>query len=212
MSDENAIAGEAQPEGQGGLDLSRLGASGIVSTIRGYRRTRDLLMQPLYLVPLVMIVGAMVMLLVARASGSSGGAADGGSTQQAARDRIATETREAIWAEVVATARETIRAEVIATITGEAPTGTPTSTLTPTTTATSTPTATTTASLTPTATLTPTVTATPTPIIYVVQAGDSLSEIAGEFGVTVEDLAMANDIADPARISIGKVLKIPPPR
>jgi LysM repeat protein len=65
----------------------------------------------------------------------------------------------------------------------------------------------------PTATPSPTVLATPPSevITYTVQAGDTLSEIAAEFGVTVDAIAEANDIEDPSLIRIGQVLVIPSP-
>lgn len=44
---------------------------------------------------------------------------------------------------------------------------------------------------------------------YIVQAGDSLSDIAGRFGTTVEAIAEANGIADPTRLEVGQVLTIP---
>ena len=52
-------------------------------------------------------------------------------------------------------------------------------------------------------------TPTPTPVIYVVQAGDTLSEIAKEFGVTVEALQEVNAISDPTRLQIDQELVIP---
>jgi formylglycine-generating enzyme required for sulfatase activity len=48
-----------------------------------------------------------------------------------------------------------------------------------------------------------------TPMIYVVQAGDTLGAIAKEFGVTVEALQEVNGISDPKRLQIGQELKIP---
>jgi micrococcal nuclease len=59
----------------------------------------------------------------------------------------------------------------------------------------------------PTSTQEPTTT--PTPIIYVVQAGDTLSAIAKQYGVTVETLQEANAISDPRRLQIGQELIIP---
>ncbi len=44
---------------------------------------------------------------------------------------------------------------------------------------------------------------------YTVVAGDSLSAIAGRFGVSVEDLATLNNISDPSLIQVGQVLLIP---
>ena len=43
---------------------------------------------------------------------------------------------------------------------------------------------------------------------YIVQPGDSLSRIAGQFGTTVEAIAQANDISDPNLIVVGQVLEI----
>jgi LysM repeat protein len=66
---------------------------------------------------------------------------------------------------------------------------------------------------TPTSTSTPT-SMTPTsapPVTYVVQPGDTLSEIAARFDVTVAALLEANDITDPALIRPGRVLIIPVP-
>jgi len=44
---------------------------------------------------------------------------------------------------------------------------------------------------------------------YTVEDGDSPSTIADQFGVTVEDLMAANDIADPTSLVVGQVLTIP---
>jgi len=44
---------------------------------------------------------------------------------------------------------------------------------------------------------------------YVVQPGDTLNDIAGWFGVSVDDLISANDIQDPNLISAGTSLVIP---
>lgn len=49
----------------------------------------------------------------------------------------------------------------------------------------------------------------PTPQAYVVQPGDTLSEIAERFGTTVRALVRANDIDDPDRIHPGQELVIP---
>lgn len=62
--------------------------------------------------------------------------------------------------------------------------------------------------VTPTAVLAP---ATPTPVVYVIQPGDSLSAIADRFGMSVEELSQANDIADPNVIQVGQKLVIPGP-
>lgn len=90
-------------------------------------------------------------------------------------------------------------------------------------TATATPSATATASTTPrpTATATSVATATATPstppsilTVYTVQKGDNSFDIAGKFGVSVEDLAAANGktVAQLAAIQIGDQLNIPRPR
>ena len=66
---------------------------------------------------------------------------------------------------------------------------------------------------TPTPTSTPIV-ATPTaapPVTYIVQPGDTLSEIAARFDVTLAALMEANDITDPTLIRPGRVLIIPVP-
>jgi len=90
-------------------------------------------------------------------------------------------------------------------------------------TATATPSATATASATPrpTATATSVATATATAstppsilTVYTVQQGDNSFDIAGKFGVSVEDLAAANGktVAQLAAIQIGDQLNIPRPR
>lgn len=45
--------------------------------------------------------------------------------------------------------------------------------------------------------------------IYVVRRGDSLYSIAKSSGVTVQELARLNQLADPSRLSIGQVIVIP---
>jgi len=61
---------------------------------------------------------------------------------------------------------------------------------------------------------TPTVTATPTPpsepTTHVVQAGDTLADIAREYGTTVEAICLFNALADCSAISPGQELLIPP--
>jgi len=109
------------------------------------------------------------------------------------------------------------------------PSRTPTPTNTPIVTTTATPTATrrppsptptvqatatsTVAQVTRTPTPTPTrATSTPVPpVTYIVQPGDTLSEIAVRFGVTLAALIEANDITDPTLIRPGRVLIIPVP-
>jgi LysM repeat protein len=55
----------------------------------------------------------------------------------------------------------------------------------------------------------------PTPQVYVIKSGDTLSKIAREFGVTVDDLLAANKdtISNPNKISVGDeiVIPVPPP-
>lgn len=64
---------------------------------------------------------------------------------------------------------------------------------------------------TPTPKAKPTPTPSPTPafVEYTVQEGDTLSSIAAAYGVTVEEIIAANDIANPDEIAIGDVLIIP---
>jgi LysM repeat protein len=45
---------------------------------------------------------------------------------------------------------------------------------------------------------------------YVVKAGDTLVAIALELGVPVEELIALNDLADPSRLEVDQILKIPP--
>lgn len=79
---------------------------------------------------------------------------------------------------------------------------TPTPTLTPTLTPTGT------ASPSPTATMLPTGTPTPEVTTYIVRAGDTLSLIAGQFGVPVEAIMEANGLTD-YMIRVGQELLIP---
>jgi LysM repeat protein len=106
------------------------------------------------------------------------------------------------------------------------PTSTPTSTDTPIPTQTYTPIPTDT--LVPTHTPLPTDTQTPPPAntavppagtspsshapaatTYTVQPGETLNEIAKRYNITSEELAAANNIADPSRIQVGQILVIP---
>ena len=63
-------------------------------------------------------------------------------------------------------------------------------------------------------TVPPTTVATTTTLLdayYEVQPGDSLSAIAGQFDVRLEDLVAINEITDPNLIQAGDRLLIPPP-
>lgn len=51
-------------------------------------------------------------------------------------------------------------------------------------------------------------TATPTGI-YIVAAGDTLSEIAAEFDTTIEEILVANEMSDPNDLQVGQELIIP---
>jgi LysM repeat protein len=55
----------------------------------------------------------------------------------------------------------------------------------------------------------PTPTPTPTPVIYVVESGDTLLQIALQYGVDVEALATRNGIDDPRSLRTGTKLIIP---
>jgi LysM repeat protein len=57
---------------------------------------------------------------------------------------------------------------------------------------------------------TATATATATPIVYVVQKGDNLLEIAEQYDISVQALIDANGIADPRALQVGQTLIIPP--
>jgi len=46
---------------------------------------------------------------------------------------------------------------------------------------------------------------------YVVQAGDTLGDIAQRYGISLQDLMTANNITDPNALSIGMVLSVPAP-
>ncbi len=99
-------------------------------------------------------------------------------------------------------------AEVPAVATATPP-ATPTRTVAPTSTPTPTPTQILTS--TPTAE-TPTATITPEPAVrHTVAAGEVLSAIAAQYGVTVDAIMEANELADPNRLEVGQVLIIPVP-
>ncbi|MBI1802193.1 MAG: LysM peptidoglycan-binding domain-containing protein [Chloroflexi bacterium] len=91
------------------------------------------------------------------------------------------------------------------------PTETPAPTRTPTQTPTATRVPPTVTPVPPTATATATAspTATATPVIYIVQSGDVLGTIAAKYGVTVQAIMDANDIADPRLLRVGMRLVIP---
>jgi LysM repeat protein len=92
------------------------------------------------------------------------------------------------------------------------PSATPTQTATATATVTATPTATAAASATPPGTPSPVSTPTPQPSPfseYLVQAGDTLSSIAGKFGTTADELARINGITDPNTLDVGQKLLVP---
>lgn len=50
------------------------------------------------------------------------------------------------------------------------------------------------------------------PITHIVGPGDTLGALAAAYGVTVGDLAEANDIVDPNLIRVGQALVIPEPK
>ncbi len=83
------------------------------------------------------------------------------------------------------------------------PSPSPTPTLTPTPTSTPTPV--------PTPTPTPSPTPTPAPIAYTVVSGDTLLGIAGNFGITLDQLLAANNWTTPPPLLPNMVLVIPPP-
>jgi len=61
----------------------------------------------------------------------------------------------------------------------------------------------------PVATLTPRISANTESQSYVVQPGDTLGEIAEQFGVDIEELIRANDLEDADHIEVGQELIIP---
>ena len=50
---------------------------------------------------------------------------------------------------------------------------------------------------------------TPTPFTYIVEAGDTLSKIAEQFSVPLDDLQAANPEISPSSMAVGSVLQIP---
>ncbi|MHB0875301.1 MAG: FxLYD domain-containing protein [Anaerolineae bacterium] len=61
--------------------------------------------------------------------------------------------------------------------------------------------------VTPTATAT--ATASPTPIVYAIQSGDTLLDVATRFGASAADIQEVNGITDPRTLQIGQELIIP---
>ena len=58
----------------------------------------------------------------------------------------------------------------------------------------------------------PTAPPSPTPQTYTVQSGDTLTSIATQFGVSIDQIRAANpQITDPDSLQIGDVVTIPPP-
>lgn len=55
----------------------------------------------------------------------------------------------------------------------------------------------------------PTETPTPAPLVYTVKAGDTLSGIAQTYGVSVQEIIEANNLANPDMLNIGQELTIP---
>ncbi|MDP2935473.1 MAG: LysM peptidoglycan-binding domain-containing protein [Dehalococcoidia bacterium] len=55
----------------------------------------------------------------------------------------------------------------------------------------------------------PTATPTPGPTIYKVAPGDTLYQIAKNYGVTIEAIVQANKLSDPRLINVGQELAIP---
>ncbi|MBE2223133.1 MAG: LysM peptidoglycan-binding domain-containing protein [Anaerolineae bacterium] len=51
----------------------------------------------------------------------------------------------------------------------------------------------------------------PTPFIYIIQTGDTLNKVARTFGVTVQDIAVLNNIYNADSIAVGQELLIPTP-
>ncbi|NDJ35861.1 MAG: M23 family metallopeptidase, partial [Chloroflexi bacterium] len=49
------------------------------------------------------------------------------------------------------------------------------------------------------------------PLVHTVRLGETVSELALRYAVTVDGIAAANDLADPRRISVGQTLLIPQP-
>lgn len=64
---------------------------------------------------------------------------------------------------------------------------------------------------TPTPLPTPTATPTPTPIVYLIEAGDTLLDLALRYGYTVADIESLNPGIRPELLQIGQPVVLPPP-
>src|SRR5437016_4247749 len=64
---------------------------------------------------------------------------------------------------------------------------------------------------TPRPAITPVPTRRTTPINYTIKAGDSLSAIAAQYGISTAALMAANGITNPNLLTVGQVIVIPPP-
>lgn len=64
---------------------------------------------------------------------------------------------------------------------------------------------------TPTPLPTPTATPTPTPIVYLIEAGDTLLDLALRYGYTVADIESLNPGIQPELLQIGQPVVLPPP-
>ncbi len=58
----------------------------------------------------------------------------------------------------------------------------------------------------------PTPTTTPTPVIYIIQSGDTLLDVAIRFDTTTDAIQDTNGIVDPRLLQIGQEIIIPPPK
>ncbi|MBI3761342.1 MAG: LysM peptidoglycan-binding domain-containing protein [Chloroflexi bacterium] len=64
----------------------------------------------------------------------------------------------------------------------------------------------------PPPTASPTLAGTPTPVVYLVQAGDTLGAIALAYGISIDDIQKANpDLQNPDRLFVGQTITIPIP-
>jgi len=60
--------------------------------------------------------------------------------------------------------------------------------------------------------VTPAVGLTPTPIVYVIQANDTLWALSQRYGVSVDDILAANNLTRQDVLQIGQRITIPPKR